>query len=74
MPYMDGFRATEILRSKGIMAPIVALTAYARNEDQDKCLAIGMNDFLSKPFRQSELFAILYKWLRSASDSEGFLH
>ena len=74
MPHMDGFKATEILRSKGIMVPIVALTAYARNEDQEKCLAIGMNDFLSKPFRQSEFFSILLKWLRFASHSEGSLH
>ena len=63
MPQMDGFNATAQLRAKGIETPIVALTAYAREEDAEQCLAAGMNDFLSKPFRQSEMRAILQKWL-----------
>jgi len=63
MPLMDGFKATEQLRAKGIETPVVALTAYARDEDEENCLAAGMNDFLSKPFRQSELRAILQEWL-----------
>ena len=63
MPQMDGFKATAHLRAKGIETPVVALTAYARDEDEEQCLAAGMNDFLSKPFRQSELRAMLQKWL-----------
>ena len=63
MPRIDGFKATSHLRAKGIETPIVALTAYARAEDEEKCLAAGMNDYLSKPFRQSELRAMLEKWL-----------
>ncbi len=39
------------------------MTAYARAEDEEECLAAGMNDFLSKPFRQAEMYAILEKWL-----------
>ena len=63
MPRMDGLKATSLLRAKGIETPIVALTAYARAEDEEKCLAEGMNDYLSKPFRLSELRDMLQKWL-----------
>jgi len=63
MPQMDGLKATAHLRAKGIETPVIALTAYARDEDEKQCLAAGMNDFLSKPFRQSEMRAMLQKWL-----------
>lgn len=63
MPQMDGFKATAELRAKGIETPVVALTAYTREENIEKCLAAGMNDFLSKPFRLSEMRDILQKWL-----------
>jgi CheY-like chemotaxis protein len=60
---MDGFEATAQLRAKGLATPIIALTAYAFVEDEHQCLAAGMNDFLSKPFRQAELQHILERWL-----------
>lgn len=63
MPILDGFEATSLLRAQGLKTPIVALTAYAREEDEGKCLAAGMNDFLSKPFRQHDLKNILSRWL-----------
>ncbi len=63
MPYLDGLEATAQLREQGLLTPIVALTAYARAEDQQLCLTAGMNDFLSKPFRQAELRDVLIKWL-----------
>jgi CheY-like chemotaxis protein len=63
MPKLDGFETTAQLRTQGLSTPIVALTAYAREEDEEQCLAAGMNDFLSKPFRQSELKDVLVRWL-----------
>ncbi|MDH5805868.1 MAG: response regulator, partial [Gemmatimonadota bacterium] len=64
MPEMDGLEATGAIRSHPAHRnlPIVALTAHALEEERDRCLAAGMSDFLSKPFRAQELFAIVEKW------------
>ena len=60
MPVMDGFDATRALRKSGFEKPIIALTANAQESDRLECIAAGMNDFLSKPFRKQDLEAILY--------------
>ena len=62
MPVLDGFSATRKLRRHGVQMPIIALTAYGRNEELQKCLDAGMDDCLTKPFRQNHLFDILDKW------------
>ncbi len=63
MPGMDGFEATRNLREEGSSLPIVALTAHAQRSDLERCLAAGMNDYLRKPFKQSDLLQMLEKWL-----------
>ena len=65
MPKLDGFAATAQLRALGVITPIIALTAYARAEDESECLAAGMNDYLRKPFKQSDLLHVLTRWLGS---------
>jgi len=59
MPDMDGFEATSIIRARerftGTRMPIVAVTAHAMASDRDKCLAAGMDAYVSKPIRKSEL-------------------
>ncbi len=67
MPRMDGFTATEEIRNRerdgGRRIPIVALTASAMEEDRERCLAAGMDDFLPKPLRADALSAALDRWL-----------
>jgi signal transduction histidine kinase/CheY-like chemotaxis protein len=58
MPEMDGLQATTSIRQAeppGTHTPIVAMTASAMNEDRERCLAAGMDDFLSKPVSQKDL-------------------
>lgn len=68
MPEMDGFEATEVIRSKKrnkipVAIPIIAMTANALSGDKDRCLAAGMDDYISKPVNISSLNKILQKWL-----------
>ena len=68
MPDMDGLTATRHLREREerlalTRTPIIAVTANAYEEDRQRCLAAGMDDFLSKPFVEDDLVAVLERWL-----------
>jgi len=67
MPGMDGFEATAAIRESekltGGHIPIVAMTAHALVGDQERCLAAGMDGYVSKPIRTSELFATIERML-----------
>lgn len=66
MPVMDGYEATKKIREMDGAAagiPIVAMTANAMDGDRERCLAAGMNDYLSKPITLEALDRILLKWL-----------
>ena len=65
MPVMDGYVATEKIRQRETgdrRIAIIAMTASALEEDRARCLAVGMDDFLTKPVRQQELAAVLQRW------------
>jgi CheY-like chemotaxis protein/HPt (histidine-containing phosphotransfer) domain-containing protein len=75
MPVMDGFEASAAIRARELATggaaprrmPIVALTANAMAGDRERCLAAGMDDYLSKPFNKDALRAVLERVLRGAT-------
>ncbi len=70
MPIMDGYQATQRIRQIEKEAgtdrtPIIALTASVSDEDRQRCIAAGMDDYLGKPFTQAALFSCLQKWIKA---------
>jgi CheY-like chemotaxis protein len=75
MPEMDGFSATEAIRAQqqlsGLRVPIVAMTAHAMAGDREKCLAGGMDDYVSKPILKDELKRIIARNCTTALHGSG---
>ncbi len=66
MPVMNGYETAELIREQETMTafhiPIIAVTAYALEEDQEKCLQIGMNAYLSKPVTMEDMVRMIAKY------------
>ena len=64
MPLMDGYEATEYIRKQlNSNVPIIAMTAFALNGEDEKCLEYGMDNYVSKPFSIDDLTAVIQKVL-----------
>ena len=70
MPVMDGYEATSNLRKKGYRKPILALTAHQKEEDRQKCLAAGCDDYLAKPWDRKSLVQLVSKYVKSKPRSQ----
>jgi PAS domain S-box-containing protein len=75
MPELDGFQVIEAIRERersvGGHLPVVALTARSRKEDRDRCLAAGMDDFLSKPIQAPDLWAAIDRVVKKREEGRG---
>ena len=69
MPVMDGLEATRRLRAEGYQGPIIALTANAMQQDRNRCLEAGCNDFISKPINRRLLLEKLLQWTSASAES-----
>ncbi|WP_052248508.1 PAS domain-containing hybrid sensor histidine kinase/response regulator [Chryseobacterium taiwanense] len=68
MPELDGIETTNILRTEfALDTPIIALTANAFKTEIDKCMSVGMNDYITKPFNEEELLKIIYKYTKNST-------
>ena len=63
MPELNGYEASRGIRDLGVTTPIIAATANAVKGELEKCLAVGMNDFLGKPFRRKDVEKVLTQWM-----------
>jgi CheY-like chemotaxis protein len=75
MPDMDGFEATAKIRAMeqdlGYHTPIIAITAHAMKGDREKCLAAGMDGYITKPLRLNEMFDLIEETLSKVPSSAG---
>jgi len=65
MPVLDGYEAVRQLRGRGFTEPILAVTAFAMSEDRDECIALGCDDFISKPIEWDRFMAKLTRLLKA---------
>jgi CheY-like chemotaxis protein len=59
LPVMDGYTATKLIKQIRAELPVVAQTAYAMEEDEDKCFAAGCDAYLTKPVKTDELYSVI---------------
>jgi CheY-like chemotaxis protein len=68
MPLMNGFETTRLIRNKNILTPIIALTAFDKEEIAEEALSAGLNDIIIKPFDQAKLFKVMSTLIHNAKN------
>ena len=74
MPNLDGFQATGAIRrldGASARVPVIAMTARAMDDDRTRCLAAGMDDYLSKPMRRAALAEMMHRWIPATPAEAG---
>jgi CheY-like chemotaxis protein len=72
MPEMDGYTATSVIRNElGLDVPVIAMTAHAMVGEKEKCLQLGMNDYVSKPIKETILYNIIARHAQHISGHNG---
>jgi signal transduction histidine kinase/ActR/RegA family two-component response regulator len=69
MPLISGFETTRRIRLKGIHTPIIALTAFAKDEITEEAIDAGMNDIMIKPFEPLKLFQVINEQIKKAKNA-----
>jgi len=68
MPELDGYAATQIIRNDlKLDVPIIAMTAHAMAGEKEKCLSYGMNEYISKPIKEAELYAMIEQYANATA-------
>ena len=63
LPVMDGYTATTKIKKMRAELPVIAQTAYAFQEDEQKCLDAGCDDYLTKPVKSADLYQMIDRWI-----------
>jgi two-component system CheB/CheR fusion protein len=77
MPILDGYATTQQLRQKErgrYHTPVIAMTANAMRGDREKCLAAGMDDYISKPMMLEDLALLIARWVRVGAINQQSYH
>jgi len=68
MPLLNGFETTRLIRNKNISTPVIALTAFDKEEIAEEALSAGLNDIIIKPFDQAKLFKVMSTLIHNAKN------
>ena len=74
MPIMDGFEATRLIRKSHLDLPVIAMTANVLEQDRQRCLDLGMNDFIAKPIEVEDMYQVIARYLPHQKSDEDNAH